>query len=255
MKWSLTNIGIEPSELPVWLANASCQSINEGVIPIQEILDGSLYYPSCGGDGGPIKHLGSWFHSFVYVDYGYTRDDLLNELENKPFIGYQILGQRSISLSELTPNGWPQPELTVEERIIAEECKEYQSPLKFCEWLVFERRAALSNGHGPFRFSMLYLSVDGIQAFNALYVAKKIKPKAIAVIQSGYGFGLNWIDFRDEKSALARIVLSNPAGAPDCFIFGGRGKREFLKNTWSPYRKNIGWYDYHSRGNVGVWKA
>jgi hypothetical protein len=253
MKRSLPNLGLVHSKLPDWLAHASVQSIHEGLLPKKEILEDSLYYPSCGGDGGPVKNLGPWFQSFVYVDYGYSREDFLNELQNKPFIGYQILGQRSVSLSELTPNGWPQPELTPEERKNAEECKEYKAQLKFCEWLIFERKETLSNSHGPFRFSMLYLSVDGIQAFNALYIANSLKPKAIAVIQSGYGFGLNWIDFSDETSALARIVLSNPAGVPDYFIYGGRGKREYLKNIWSPYRKNLGWYDYHSRGNVGVW--
>ncbi len=255
MKWSAIDLGPQPSDVPEWLAHVTAETMREESLPLREILDGSLYYPSCGSDGGPVKHLGPWFQSFVYVDYGYRRDEFLGQLVKAPFSGYQIMGVRSVSSNELAPRGWDQSALSKEENESAQDYARDWRKKPFCEWVVFERETSRPISHGPQRFSLLYLCADGAQAFNTLYVSNKLRPGAIAVIQPGHAFGMNWTDFTDSQAVLARVVMGNPAGVPDYYIYGGRGARKDLTDTWPLYSTNVGWYKYHTLGNVGAWTA
>ncbi|MDO9277537.1 MAG: hypothetical protein Q7U05_03095 [Polaromonas sp.] len=259
MKRTVIDLGPLPLEVPSWLAHATAETMREEPFPLREILDGALYYPSCGSDGGPVQYLGPWYQSFVYVDYGYGREDFLKQLVNAPFVGYQIMGMRSVSLNELAPRGWDQSALTQEENEDALRYARDWRKKPFCEWVVFERAASRTSSQGPQRFSLLYLCADGAQAFNTLYVSNKLRPGAIAVIQPGHAFGRNWTDFTDSQAVLARVVMGNPAGVPDYYVYGGRGAREAYTDPWPSYPKNVGWYvywyEYRTLGNVGIWRA
>lgn len=255
MKSRTLDLGPQRSEVPEWLAQVTAETMREGPFLLREILDGALYYPSCGSDGGPVQYLGSWFQSFVYVDYGYGRDDFLEQLVKAPFSGYQIMGMKSVPLNELAPCGWDQSALTQEENECAQKYARDWRKKPFCEWVVFERAASRTSSQGPQRFSLLYLCADGAQAFNTLYVGNKLRPGAVAVIQPGHAFGRNWTDFTDSQAVLARVVMGNPAGVPDYYIYGGRGDRKDLTDTWPLYSTNVGWYKYHTLGNVGIWTA
>lgn len=202
-----------------------------------------------------MQYLGTWYQSFVYVDYGYGRDEFLEQLVNAPFSGYQIMGMRSVLLNELAPRGWDQSALTQEENERAQRYAKNWRKKLFCEWVVFERAASRPSSQGPQRFSLLYLCADGAQAFNTLYVGNMLRPGAVAVIQPGHGFGRNWTDFTDSQAVLARVVMGNPAGVPDYYVYGGLGRRKDLTDPWPLYPTNVGWYKYHTQGNVGVWTA
>lgn len=65
--------------------------------PLGELLDGSVYYPSSGFDGSPVKYFGSLFQTFIYVDYGYSRKQFREELVKNSFAGYQIIGIREVN--------------------------------------------------------------------------------------------------------------------------------------------------------------
>jgi hypothetical protein len=243
-----------PKALPFWLASLSAQSMGAKTVPLREILEGALYYPACGVDGGPVQHMGAELQSFIYVDYGLTRASILDALADQPFKGYEVLGMRSVSEVELTPQGWEPPALTPEEFASAKAATERWQRPPFCEWIVFERAPGLAEPHGPHRFSLLCLCADGVAAFKALYVDKGLRPRAIAVIQPGHGFGRNWTDFTDPHGPLARVVMNNPAGAPHYFLMGGLGTRHHhASKRWPQYQNLHGWYGYHARGNVGIW--
>lgn len=246
-------LGDAPLFLPEWLACLDARKIVDAPFPLREVLDGSLYYPSCGTDGRPVQYLGQWFRSFVYVDYGYSRDMFLDELATRPFLKYQVLGTRSISASELVPNGWIQPWLTSTETEEVTRYPDHRVGEPFCEWVILEREASVLSNFGPERFSLLYLNADGAAAYEALYVGNALRAGAIAVIQPGHGFGRNWTDFTDPQAVLARVVMGNPAGAPDVFISGGIGPHKNRPAPWPRYSNHLGWYPYGGIGNVGVW--
>jgi hypothetical protein len=247
-------IGHAPLPLPDWLGRMTAKNMLDEPFPFRVVLDGALYYPACGNDGRPVQYLGQWFHSFIYVDYGYDREMFIDELATKPFLKYQLLGMRSISVSELTPNGWGQPLLSDTEAEQATRCADHRTRKHFCEWVILEREASAPPNFGPKRFSLLYLNADGVAAYEALYVGNALRAGAIAVIQPGHGFGRNWTDFTDPQAVLARVVMGNPAGVPEVFVTGGIGPRKYLPAPWPGYSKHLGWYPYGGIGNVGIWE-
>jgi len=43
--------------IPEWLTNLSPKTIMNEPFPLHELLRDSLYYPSSGFDGDPVRHL------------------------------------------------------------------------------------------------------------------------------------------------------------------------------------------------------
>jgi len=176
-----------------------------------------FYYPACDKDAKPVIYTKGYCHSFVYVDYRVSRERLDSALKYPGFLGYDKLGQRNVSARELVPHGWI-PTLPNPEDGNPEKYKDWIETKPFCQWVVFERQPGRQANHGPQRFSLLDLCADGVAAYQALYVANKLKPEFLAIIQPGTGFGGNWTNFNDEKKILARTVLGNPAGRPDYLV-------------------------------------
>jgi hypothetical protein len=187
-------------EIPSWLA-AACKPLGE--LPIRPLLEGSVYYPACGVDGDPVKHLGGNSLSFVYVDYGVGRRALREELET--FRGYRVFASRPVREQELVPKGWSPrfPEGYVPQRTPPNDW--VKQP--FAEWIVYERLDSFPDMHGPTRFSLLYIGGDGAASYQALYHGNNATPAVVAVIRPGTGFGGNWTDFQRRDDILAWSVL------------------------------------------------
>lgn len=221
--------------------------------PLDELLGGSLYYPSCGFDGDPVRFLGGNVLSFVYVDYGKTREELDGALRGGGFSGYEIIASRTVAQSDLTPSGWAPPRL----RPIDGDPARYRERAKppFCAWNIFQRRERYASSHGPRRFSLLYLCADGVAAFQALYVANGVLPAAVAIIQPGHGFGGNWTNFADPRQIFARIVLENTTGVPPVLMYGGIGAPDFyMKPCWPNYSHRVCILTKAGGGTIGVWQ-
>lgn len=237
---------------PVWLSRLTADSIVNGSFPVRDILRNSLYYPASGFDGDPIKYLGGLFRSFVYVDYGLEQEEFDQALHDRGFRGYRVLAKRAVAASELFPRGW-----TSEPR----DSRDTMPPgwdgpkgKPFCTWVVFEHSHDDLSECGE-RFSLLYWHHDGVEAFQALYVARRLAPKAIAIIQPGYGFGGNWTDFTNPENVLARHVLGNPVGQPKFLLFGGFGRRGFYREPcWPGYQENLFFFQKAGGGSIGVWR-
>jgi len=237
---------------PRWLISLSSTTMANEPFPLHELLHGSLYYPSSGFDGDPVRHLAGNILSFVYVDYGHSHDEFVSALETPGFRGYNLIAARSVTESELTPNGWRH---TLPTRSDGDPSR-YRNWIKkpFCSWSVFQRSEDVPDSHGPSRFSLLYLCADGVAAFQALYVANSAVPKAVAVIQPGHAFGGNWTDYTNPEQLLARSVLGNPIGAPEILLYGGIGRRDFYREPcWPDYQSLLCFIDKAGGGSIGVW--
>ena len=354
--------------VPDWLPKISQSTITIDPFPLTQLLEDSLYYPSSGFDGDPVKYLSGNILSYIYVDYGHSQDKLENEILKRGFRGYDLVATRSVTEQELTPRGWRprQPtqyhgerssndwfdhdDLTIEgfkifhlenreareearefekeslellsEQFAVEQCyfdnltlhlEEEKSELQdmnglqresalqdindrqrdieteleykrryyrtecehfeelshkftlmgdlfwgekepYCSWSIFQRGEDVPSIHGPPRFSLLYLCADGVAAFQALYYANSLSPKAVAVIQPGTAFGGNWTDFDDPSGIFARTVFGNPKGSPQILLNGGRGNRDFFREPcWPSYTELICFLDKSRGGSIGVW--
>jgi len=238
--------------VPRWLTDLSSAEVMNGPFPLRELLQDSLYYPSSGFDGDPVRHLAGNILSFIYVDYGHSRDEFVNALKSPGFRGYDLVGTRSVTERELTPNGWrPTPPTRADGAP-----SRYHDWIKnpFCSWSLFQRIEGVPANHGPSRFSLLYLCADGVAAFQALYVANSAFPKVVAVIQPGHAFGGNWTDYTNPKQIFARSVLGNTGGQPEVLLYGGIGRRDYyLESCWPDYQTQVCFVDKAGNGTIGVW--
>ena len=244
-------------DVPAWLDKLSPQTIREEPISLQNLLTDSLFYPACGYDGDPVKHLGGTIYSFIYVDFGHTQNQWLKELESPGFRGYVSLENRVRKIGKQISLGRPVP--TSLDELTGETPHHNRSRYSryrtggFCVWSVFQRKDDYEPSHGPKRFSLLFICAEGLAAFESLYTANSISPKAIAIIQPGHGCGRNGTNFKDPKGPLAKAVLGNPAGHPEILLYGGISKRRFYKETcWPEYNRRLCFLQ-RADSSVGVW--
>ena len=241
---------LQAIEVPSWLTNLTPETIKHESFPLRELLRDSLYYPSCGFDSDPIKHFGGNVLSFVYVDYGHTRDAFMSALH---FSGYDLVASRFVTENELAPDGWRPPEL----RRVDGDPMRYRDHVKepFCVWSVFQRRGDFQVTHGSVRFSLLFICADGVATFQAIYIENSITPKAVAVIQPGHAFGNNWTDYTDPGQIFARLVIENPAGQPEMLLYGGigDGRKWYATSCWPMYQVLLRRFRKTRSGTVGVW--
>jgi len=239
---------IEKMEMPIWLSSDDFE------FNVNDVLKDSLYYPASGFDFSPVKEFMGNIFSFFYVDYGKERTELLNVLkdEYKNFKGYKIIHQQKITQNDLAPNGWTVNINPTRQDGNYRNSMNVNTNKSFCEWIIFERDENIDDVHNPKRFSFLYLYGDGAASFQAAYLSNDIKPKIVAVIQPGHGFGLNWTNFTDRQQIFARSVLYNKNLVPDYLLIGGMGEVEYyMKPMWEEYSKNL-WVSDHS--SLTLWE-
>jgi len=234
---------------PAWLTNITPEN-TASLPPIKELLADSLYYPSSAFDGDPIAYLSANIYSYIYVDYGFTVNDLEENLNNKGFLGYHIIQSVDADETELVPNGWTPIQPTAQDG----KPEKYEDWIKapFAKWIVFQRNEGLDDHHGAERFSLLYLCAEAVAAFQALYVSNNSSPLAIAVIQPGHAFGGNWTNFTDPNQIFARTVLGHPYGKPKYLLYGGAGGVELYREScWPKYTDNV---CFLGNTSIGVWQ-
>lgn len=232
--------------------NLTEDEILNGHFPLEDLLKNSFYYPSSGFDGGIVKFFAKELQSFIFCDYATGEEELLRQLNT--FRGYRILGNRSLRQDELVPNGWT---MQAPPSINSQQYYKYKSVFKkpFAHWAVYERMNNFSETHGPNRFSLIYIGGEGVATYQALYWSNKISAKALAIIQPGTGFGLNWTDFRSSNGALAWVVMNNEFGKPETIFYGGIGNG-YNDFNWDEYELTNTIRPYYSRqqpGEVTIW--
>jgi hypothetical protein len=225
---------IEKIDMPDWLQGDTFQ------FNLQNILLDSLYYPACGLDGIPVRYFMGNVYSFIYVDYGISEEDFKKKIAKKnAFRGYKIIFKESISKSQLVNGANNYSEQIDFSGFISDSPKEslrkrIQKP--YCCWVIFERLKNYTDEHNPKRFSLLYLSSEGVSAYHALYVNNDIAPKILCIINPGHAFGYNWTNFTDRNKPLARTVFSMENNSPKYLINGGFKN---IETIWPEYNKNM----------------
>jgi hypothetical protein len=238
-----------------YLNSLTYEGIRNGKFPLQEILLNSLYYPACDNDGGVVKDCNTLnralgIESFIYCDYAFGEDRLNQSLDS--FSGYQVLAIRDLKPADLTPNGWsPQ----IPPRLSRNEYLRYADAYKqpFAKWIVYERALDRDETHGPKRFSLVYIGGEGIATYQALYWSNNACPKAVAIIQPGHAFGLNWTDFTQPDGHLHWVITNNPnKQKPIQIYYGGIGANNRYDNLhWEGYEKIRGIKRYYDPSRSG----
>ena len=219
-----------------YLQQLDADKIRNCEFPLKKILKDSLYYPACDIDGELIRYCNMHFDrlgicSYVYADYGTGRARLEENLDR--FRGYHLIASRDLTPAEV---GADKP-LRIPKGIDLEEYRQYQNSWQpFAKWAVYKRDAEYGEEHGPKRFSLLFLGAEGVAAYSGLYLANGIVPKAMAIIQPGHAFGLNWTNFTDPSAPLTRTLLMGRS-LPEYIFYGGLGYYEYNNLPWPGYQQ------------------
>lgn len=197
--------GLNPTPLPEWLRAVTETSH----FPVNDILNHSVFYPACGFDGRPIKHLAGFRYSFVYVDCNVQLGELNHRINT--FKGYELAFRKPLKLEQICSRPYapvlPMPEDEVRN---VPQCSE----MVFAEWMIYDRLPEFPETHGPERFSLLYVGGEGVETFQSLYFSNRCVPSVVVMIKCD-GFSGNWTEFLNPSQIFARSVMTNPAGRPE----------------------------------------
>lgn len=179
-------------DMPQWL----CGYSNGAKVTFADVMSSRVgYYPGSGLDGSllMVGNRSHALHSYLYVDYGISKEDVLNELSRLNSIrGYHSIGLIEWKSTDLLPNG-PYP------IDIAKRPKYSDNPNSFvlrdeapyCFTMIMERDAAYDDSWGAARFALTYLFADGIASYYQLF-CKEYKRAPWLFLLQDHGFGGNY---------------------------------------------------------------
>ena len=181
-------LGNDREQLPEWLAGDNPPRFDRE----QFFASRTVYYPGCGFDGQPVKlcALAHAAHTFVYVDYMVTQEQIDDTLTCAGFLGYKVTHGESISEEALWPEGWKP--LHPEKYRGADRCRSFD-PFRW--FVIFDRQKSYGDRHGPQRLAILFIGDDGIASYDALYCQRDGTPSPFLVVVQDHGYGGNYDSF------------------------------------------------------------
>jgi hypothetical protein len=224
--------------VPAWLHEISQDPVH-AEFDLTNILNDSLFYPSCGLNGTPVAFLAGNIHSFVYGDLAISRERFLANLngddEDSGFMGYRSILQQDIQRQDVVPEGWGPP-LLPRSRLDKLRHAERQC-VPFGHWSVWARREEKGEEFGPALFSFFYLGGENSALYQGLYNRTGIAPRILAIIQPGGGCGGGgWEQIDRQESFFHEVVAANSGGLPPYLLHGGYGGETFYsKPCWNEY--------------------
>ena len=193
-------------EQPLWLWN-----YKKGMsVSFSDIMAGRVaYYPGSGYDGTLIKvgNQSRSVHSYLYVDYGIGKEEMINHLAKPNSIyGYHSIGHIEWSEKDILPNGEYQRNVHKEPRT------PFRGPFMsdekpYCFTEIMERNSDKDEAFGARRFAITFLFADGIATYYQLFCMEYKKAPWIFLLQD-HGFGGNYDQF-GEGGLLDAIITKN----------------------------------------------
>jgi len=163
-----------------------------------------VYYPGAYIDGQGVRTFNQchYAHTFLYVDYGPSKEETREHLcENEAFKGYKLLDLREVSAKDLGGTHFV-PHFTPNQEQISW-VKGWAKHAPYCYLAIYERLPEYSDEHGASRFALLYLYADGIATYDALFANHNKAPEVIII--EDHGFGGNY-DMFGNDGALRKIA-------------------------------------------------
>lgn len=225
-----------------WLGDLAREGVENKPLPFKQLLEDSVYYPASGSDGEPVRHLNHLSRSFIYVDYNYSLQRLQEEMIVHGFKGNEILAERQVGEHEITPHNFhphdvPDAKDGDPRKPENRGCLHHPS---YAYWTIWQRLEGFGEEHGPNRFSLFNLCVDGVASFDALYYTWNTRPLVFCIIRPGTGFGFNWTDFRQPGRIMHRLAINNPAGKPEYLLMELRLPSEDNQGCyWTEYQELV----------------
>ena len=242
-------------DVPSWLTTAA-EAGNRARFDLTSLLHGSLYYPACGFDGTPIRHLAGNTHSFVYADYRTKRADFLENLRaggpDGLFADYEAVVMRDLHRDDIVPHGWA-PHMYPEAGRDTDRLPMHQGDAEpFGHWSVWRRRSGAPAGDRPELLSFVYFAGEMSALYQGLYLRLAIAPRFLAIIAPGR-IGGEWEEVESDDAFFRSVVYANSAGMPEYLVNGGYGSADrYATPCWSDYGGDL--LARLPERNAGVWR-
>lgn len=200
-------------EIPKWLRDYK----NGDEVTFADIMSSRIgYYPGSGFDGTLMKvgNKAHAVHSFLYVDYGISKKDLIDHLaQPSSILGYHSIGRIEWEERDLMPNG--QYPLNVNKKPLYNQdpcwfVLKNEKPYCFTE--ILERDEDKDETWGAIRFCVTFLFADGIASYYQLFCKEYKKAPWIVLLQD-HGFGGNY-DCYGKGGLLDAIIIKNQIRPP-----------------------------------------
>ena len=192
---------------PTWLIKLSPSDIQQGPGPwMKHLVEDALVYPGSGLDGSPVRQCNGAIHSFIFLDYGTRKAEVISELKRQRKTGTGFAHHRLVGMTEFDPTP-----LVAEANpaFIHQEGNIHQTQPPFGIWAIYESLVP-----GPVeRFSFLFFGVEAIQALAALYPTTT--PRGMVIQEHGFS-GNVWSSFSEKVQSLSE----NWSCAPEILILG-----------------------------------
>jgi hypothetical protein len=192
---------------PTWLMNLNPSDIQKGPGPwMKHLVEDALVYPGSGLDGSPVRQCNGAVHSFVYLDYGTRKAQVVTEMKRQRKTGTGFAHHHLVGMTEFDPT----PLMAdANPAFIHPGENIHQTQAPYGIWAVYESIAT-----GPIeRFSFLFLGVEAIQALAALYPTTP--PRGMVIQEHGFS-GNVWSSFSEQVLSLSE----NWSGVPEILILG-----------------------------------
>lgn len=214
-------------EMPTWLTN---YQPGDQVLFSDVMANRIGYYPGSLFDGCLIKtaNKAHCTHTFLYVDYGVTREQVEHELGREgALMGYHSIGSVEWPYNEILPLGGFQVPLEYIHLVRSRMCVR-NGVQPFCIMKIYERNHDKDDSWGAKRLALIYLFADGISTYYQLFVMKNMRVPWIFLLQD-HGLGGNYD--RYGKGGILDGVIHRYDVLPDFVIRDVRSTQ-----TWDGYR-------------------
>lgn len=194
-------------EMPQWL----CDYSNGAEVTFADVMSSRVgYYPGSGLDGSllMIGNRSHALHSYLYVDYGISKKDVLNELSYPNSIrGYHSIGHIEWKATDILPNGSYPMDIDKRPRHSNPNLFVLSDEVPYCITMIMERDAAYDDSWGAARFAFTFLFADGIASYYQLFCKEYKKAPWLFLLQD-HGFGGNY-DCFGRGGILDAIILKH----------------------------------------------
>ena len=128
-------------------------------------------------------------------------------------VGYDVVGILEIPASELTPRRWQpsissQSEFEQQRMVFLDSLPSFSRHTKpFALWGIYRlRKNCGAQERKAEMFSLLHIGGEACATFDALYVNRAYRPKAVCLLRPGHGYGDNWTNFYAPGDCLYRLM-------------------------------------------------
>lgn len=163
-----------------------------------------FFYPACGFDWEPLLRFSGTCDTFIYCDYGFTLEQVVDGLKNSP-------PYLRVEHSEVIPHDFVQA--MTDDCQMPDELRRIRSVVDpwGCHCTLTSPLVEPAK-----RLHLLYFGVEGTTLYKNLFCSRtwpKQKrawaPEYLCIKRDGFGFGNGWTDSREWQGPLGSLVSQN----------------------------------------------